>query len=462
MGCSRQLQEQALRTLKELVKIKSAAEDPVVTPSGEKFPFGQGVQDAFAYMLSEAERLGFKTEDVDHYGGHIEFGEGQEILGLPGHLDVVPAEGQWSFDPWCGDEQDGYILGRGITDDKGPMVACLYAMKSLMDEGYEPARRVRLILGLDEETNWEGMRHYLEKAEMPDFGFSPDGEFPIINGEKGNVQFHLARKLGKPSGKGLILTRLSGGTARNIVPDSARAVIRWELQDAKEKYQEIRSMLREFCGETGYRLKARGMGKSLEITAEGHACHGADPQDGVNAIAVLIEFLGRLDFVSDDLTGFIDFYNNYIAFDPYGGKLGIDRQDPQYGKLTVNSGVIAYDRDSVSISMDIRFPGSVTTAEIYDKIQPVLDQYSIGVVKGREEAPFRMDPADPLPKALIDVYREITGDKDNPPKVVGQATYAQSCRNTLAYGALFPGDPDIMHQVAEGSGLEQTAPEEMD
>lgn len=436
----------AVRTLKELIRIKSDAGDPVTSASGEFFPFGQGVQDAFAYMLSKAEEYGFRTEDIDHYGGHIDFGEGEETLGVVGHLDVVPALGEWDFDPYGGEEKDGFITGRGTTDDKGPVVAAFYAMKALKDAGYEPKRRIRLILGLDEETNWKGMDYYLERVKAPDFGITPDGDFPVINGEKGLCDLEIAKKLSKSPAKGLQLSRLSGGTARNIVPDAARAVVK---SDFKETYDHIRNELAEYREETGYRLKAKGVGQALEITAEGKACHGASPQDGLNAISVLFGFLGRLNFASDDINEFIEFYNHHIGFQCSGEGMNIGFEDEASGKLTMNNGIVTYDQESIAIELNVRYPVTVDVEQLYQAIMPILDRYNLGLVKNGNQNPLYFPPDSPLITTLMDIYRTKTGDTEHGPMVIGGGTYAKACPNMVAFGGLFPGDPDIMHQRNE-------------
>ena len=152
--------ELQIQTLQDLVSIKSVQSNPVATKDGEVYPFGKGVQDAFAYTLNKGKVLGFEIKNVDHYGGHIDYGVGDEIVGILGHLDVVPEGDGWSFDPYSGAVSDGYIYGRGTLDDKGPVIAVLFAMKALKDAGYVPSKKVRLILGLDEETSWNGMAYY--------------------------------------------------------------------------------------------------------------------------------------------------------------------------------------------------------------------------------------------------------------------------------------------------------------
>lgn len=442
----------ALQTLKELIRMKSDGGDPVTSSSGEVFPFGQGVQDAFAYMLLKGQELGFQTMDVDHYGGHIDFGQGEETVGVVGHLDVVPALGEWDFDPYGGEELDGYITGRGTTDDKGPVVAALYAMKALKDAGYEPKRRIRLILGLDEETNWKGIEYYLDKVPAPDFGITPDGDFPVISGEKGHCNLEIARKLAKGPAKGLQLRRLSGGTAPNIVPDSARAVVN---SDFKGAYDHIKEVLAEYREETGYKLTVRGVGKSLEIKGEGVACHGASPQDGLNAISVLFGFLGRLNFASEDVNEFVEFYNHHIGFQVYGEGLGIDFADDPSGKLTMNNGIVTYDQESIAIQLDIRYPVTMTIDPVYESMRKVLDRYNLGLVKKGNQDPFYFPSDSPLITTLMDIYREKTGDTEHGPMVIGGGTYAKACPNTVAFGGLFPGDPDLMHQKNEKIAIER-------
>ena len=119
---------EALQPLTEdiaaLCKIKSVEGDP--KPG---MPFGEGPAQALEAALAMGERMGFKTENFDNYVGHIEYGEGEEIVGILGHVDVVPAGDGWETDPWGSVIRDGKLWGRGVLDDKGPVLTCLYAMK---------------------------------------------------------------------------------------------------------------------------------------------------------------------------------------------------------------------------------------------------------------------------------------------------------------------------------------------
>lgn len=437
--------DEQINTFTELLKFNSEGAEKV-EKDGEIYPFGQGVQDAFEYTLKKAEDMGFAPKNIDNYGGHIDFGKGDETLGIIGHLDVVPAGEGWDFAPYSGEVADGYVYGRGTTDDKGPVVACLYAMKALKEAGFEPARKIRLILGLDEETNWFGLDHYLEKVEKPTFGFSPDGEFPVINGEKGIIDFDIAGKAEK-KGTGLYLSKLQGGSASNMVPESARAVI------ANGDNDDLKKKAADFAEKTEYKLKAKGIGTSLEITAEGKSAHGASPQKGINAISILMQFLGQLEFEDDNVNKFVEFYNKYIGFDVNGNNIGAGFKD-ENGILTFNVGLIKKEDELLEITVNVRLPLSKDDNDFYEAITPAVDKYGFGIVKGIYKEPIFMDVDTPMVKTMMQAYSEYSGDKESTPLVIGGGTYSRAFDNMLAYGAAFPGDPDLMHQRNEKISVE--------
>ena len=191
-------EQEMIESLQSVLRAKSEEAPAVMTKDGEVYPFGEGVQEALVKTLELGKKMGFETLNVDNYGGHIDFtGKSGKVMAIIGHLDVVPAGDGWDFDPYGAEVKDGKIFGRGTADDKGPVISCLYAMKALKDAGYEPEHTIRIILGCDEETGWKGMDYYLERVERPDFGFTPDADFPVINGEMGIVIFDIAKKFGK-------------------------------------------------------------------------------------------------------------------------------------------------------------------------------------------------------------------------------------------------------------------------
>lgn len=440
--------EDMISSLSHLLQIPSIA----VETNGA-YPFGEHVQQAYEYMLRAARDEGFSTYNADNYGGHIDYAGSEEaVVGIVGHLDVVPEGDGWDFEPYGGEVKDGWICGRGATDDKGPVIASFYAMKALKECGYEPHRTIRLILGLDEETNWHGMDYYLQHVgELPKMGFTPDGDFPAIHGEKGIIVFEMVRKFKPFTGKGLELSSLRGGTAANSVADHCRAVVR---DSAGGGYDKIREMIKEFREEkkssgASCQIHCKGIGKSLEITAQGIAAHGAKPQQGLNAISLIMEFLGRLNFASEEINDFVEFYNTHIGYDLNGERIGCGFSDEPSGKLVFNVGMAQFDKEAARLTINIRYPVTMDDQKVYEGLMSVLDRYDIGVVKGKHQEPIYIPEDAPLITTLMEIYAAHTGDKDSEALVIGGGTYARSIPNTVAFGARFPDEIELGHQKNE-------------
>ena len=431
-------------SLSDLISAPSVA----VRMNSLENPFGPAVQQAYEYMLAKAGEAGFSIWDADHFGGHFDYrGSGEGIVGILGHLDVVPEGDGWEFAPYGGEVIDGYVCGRGAMDDKGPVIAAFYAMKALRDCGYRPEKTVRMILGLDEETQWEGMRHYLAFAEdLPDCGFTPDADFPVVHGEKGFLVFELARKFRRTQEKGLQLRSVTGGTAPNCVPDQARAIV---YDDAGSDYDEVKSIIAALRENSNYKINCKGIGKSLEIRTTGISAHGSHPERGTNAISVLMDVLGCLRFASDDVTEFLRFYHEHIGFDLYGERIGCALEDEQSGPLVWNTGMIELDQGSVRLTVNVRYPVTMDDETVYDRITRCIAPYDLGIIKVRHQPPIYYPADHPMVATLTEVYRAHTGDTESQPLVIGGGSYARAMDGIVAFGARFPGKPDLGHQKNE-------------
>ena len=276
-------QEDLLQSLRESVQIPS-----VHGPAADGCPYGTEVRRCLNHALETAAKLGLSCTDMDHQIGWCEYGEGDEMVAVLGHLDVVPAGEGWSFDPFGGDIRDGKIFGRGTMDDKGPTLAALYAMAAIRDAGLPLRRRIRLLFGTNEETGSQDMKYYrAHGGELPVMGFTPDGEYPVINGEKGlvNVTF---RKSYTQSGP-VRLIRLSGGSAPNVVPASASAQLVCS--------PELAARLAAASTETVHCTIVEG---GVVIEALCFSAHGSTPEQGTNAIGLLMGFLKDIP-LSDDV-----------------------------------------------------------------------------------------------------------------------------------------------------------------
>jgi succinyl-diaminopimelate desuccinylase len=436
-----ELKDELVKDLSGLIKIKSVKDEPA-----ENAPFGKGVDEAFRYMLDLGKREGFDCVNIENIGGHIDYGkpDSGETMGILCHLDVVPEGSGWDGDPFSGEVADGVLWGRGTLDDKGPAMSAFYAMKALKDCGYEPAKKVRMVLGLDEETGSTGMEIYKKNIKMPDFAIVPDSDFPLVHGEMGIMIFDLVKRFGKPSKGGITLKKISGGTAANMVPDAASAVI---VSD--NGFDGIKELAAGFSERTGHQINTKGRGKSLELSCTGVSSHGAHPDKGINAVTIMIKFLSELTFNCEEINDFIDFYMNHIADEFNGESLGCGLSDEISGKLILNAGMIDLTGESVKLTLNIRCPISKNDEDVYAAMSPVLEKYDIGIVKNIYEKPVYVPKEDPTVQTLLSIYRRHTGDMESQPLVIGGGTYARDMENAIAFGALYPGDPDTMHQKNE-------------
>ena len=318
------MKDEIIKSVQGCVKIKSVEEEPM-----ENMPFGEGVHNALEYCLQLSENLGFRTVNVDNMIGYAEYGNGDEMIAVLGHLDVVPEGDGWTYPPYSAEIHNGKIYGRGTTDDKGPTIGALYALKTLKELHIPLKRRVRVFFGLNEETGSKCVKHYVDKGEeMPVAGFTPDAEYPIINGEKGIVTGKYTRKLNQ-SGD-YILKYIKGGLAANVVPDYAEA----EIIIPKNKIELIKKL-----SEKVEEIEIEEKEDSIILKCYGISAHGSTPEKGKNAVTYLMRFLGNITF-EGDIKEFIDYFNKYIGTDLNGEKLGIYLEDDISGKLIFNLGTI--------------------------------------------------------------------------------------------------------------------------
>lgn len=423
--------DEMIKDLGDLIAINSVEGEP--KPDA---PFGEGPKKALQAFLELGKRDGFEIDNLQNYAGDIEFGKGDETVGILAHVDVVPAGGNWDTDPFEMVNDGEYLQGRGTQDDKGPAIAAYYAMRSLKETDEKLIRKIRLILGTNEETHWGGINYYVKNKKMPDFGFTPDAEFPVIFGEKGIITGSL--KLNYDF-KNTIVKDIVGGNAPNMVPDYCNLVI-----DVKNVTNEIKSIatLPEFSVEE--------KGGDYIITAKGKSAHGSTPQAGVNAISVLMEKIVKLLPENDSFKKFANFYNEKLGFNMHGEGLGIDFEDELSGKLNFNIGMISRKENSMEIILNMRHPlEGVTKKEIIDKINEGCTEYGGEFTMTGGEEPLFIDPESKLVKILMDAYQKETGDTKSKPMTIGGGTYAKAMKNCVAYGAMFLDDEDRMHQKNE-------------
>lgn len=443
--------DEIISHLQGLIRIPSVAGEA----SGE-YPFGDQVHRAFMYMLDLGRSMGFSVKNVDNYGGHIDFpGEEEGVIGIVCHVDVVPEGDGWSKDPFGGEIEDGWIYGRGTQDDKGATIISLYAMYILKEMGFRPKKTIRLILGLDEETDWKGIEYYLEKEAPPDFGIVPDGDFPLVQCEKGLFQFELQKEISVAASmddRGVCyLASLAGGVAANVVPGLAEA----KISGDKNSLSEMAEALKRKAHEKGYPLDVMEDEGDLTIRLIGETAHGATPEKGWNAISMLMDLISGVEFSNSQAGELIDFYQKRIGFDLDGSRIGCGFSDALSGQLTFNVGKIRFDEEGMSLLVDIRYPVTKSKEDVLSGIKPAIDEFGWEVVETDHIASIFLDEEDPRLEILLEAYRSISGDSETQPKIIGGATFARALPNCIAFGPLFPGDPELEHEKDEGVSIAQ-------
>ena len=408
-------------------------------------PFGEECKKALEYALNLGNKMGFRTKNLDGYCGYIEFGEGKELVGIVGHLDVVPANlnDGWTSDPFVADIRDGKIFGRGSIDDKGPVVASLFAMKYVADN-MKINRRVRLILGLNEEKDWKCIKHYKEVEEIPIIGFSPDADFPAIYAEKGILSLEVAKKFELDNFE--ILEINTNGNALNVVPKYVSIKLKYKGSGITPNLSDEENIKVTKLSEN-----------TFQIEAFGKASHAAFPQNGENAINRLFKYLLK-SIKSDYIQNLIN-----LGFFEIESPEFLSRQDIAYatefneisviqdesGILTSNIADLKYEDEILKIRLNLRVPVKTLLEDIilqYRKLENIFENIEVKVLSKQE--PLYVDKNSFLVTKLIDIFNEETANKKKP-IAIGGGTYARAFPNCIAYGMTMPGEIDMCHQVDE-------------
>ncbi|MGX7112420.1 dipeptidase PepV [Gemella cuniculi] len=428
--------EDLLKDLFELLSVRSI----LGTDITEEAPFGSGPRKALDLILSYGERDGYKTKLVENKAGHIEAGEGEDLFGILGHVDVVPVvESDWVSHPFKPEIREGKIFARGVLDDKGPTMAAYYAVKLLDKLGVKWNKRVRIIVGSDEETGFRCVKSYFEHEEQPSLGFTPDAMFPLVYAEKARATFDhkLIFQEGNNNADYKLLS-FEGGQVLNMVVASAKAKLCGVANDIEDKFAKFLS---------NEKLEGTiNIAEEIEIELKGKAAHGSTPHLGINAGTKLAEFLNTLSL---DINGknYVEHIVTRLANDPFGEKLGLNYSDDEMGAATYNYGILKYDAKErvATVSVDCRYPKNF---DLITKLSNLKENYINIEVTSNKEAHY-VPKDDELVTTLVDVYRKYTGDTKNEAFVLGGGTYARCLKKGVAFGALLPGREDTMHQANE-------------
>lgn len=412
--------------LRQLVACKSTFEQDCE-------PFGLENRKVLDIALKQMKEKGFETTNLDYYCGYGQIGDGKKLIGIIAHLDVVPTGEGWDSDPYNMIEKDGFLYGRGVSDDKGAAIASMYALKYLMDEKYQFHKRVRLILGCNEETGSMCLKYYVKNDEAIDYGFTPDGNFPGIYAEKGMIG-------GKLLGHNSKIIDIDGGEADNVVCKKVCAKLPLNSFDENK--------LKEYLDKNKITFE---MEKSdvISITTHGVAAHASTPDEGVNAISYLFEALYYAGFEDS----FVSFFHNNFGLTKHGEILGYGAVMDEISDTTINFGVAKKRGDDIVVSLDMRFPVTSDTETCLALLEKCEDKENEFALRSKIE-PLYFDVNSPMIQSLKKAYVDVTNDNETQMEAIGGGTYAKSIKNCIAFGCEFIGEENHIHDANERLNIE--------
>ena len=405
------MSEQFLNDLKRLVAVKSVRGE-----EAEGAPYGKGPREALEVARKIIKEHGFTPRVVADAVVEFDYNDRQTELAILAHLDVVPEGDNWETNPYEVTEKDGRYYGRGVSDDKGPALCALYALSQLKKEGVILKNNVRVIFGSDEECGSDDLKRYFEVSKPPKYLFSPDAEYPVVNTEKGRMRLKVSMA-NCPD-----IVEISGGSATNIVPNKAYAVIRKPC-DIKNK--------------EGFEIEDTAEG--VKITAYGKSAHASTPCEGDNAITALLSFLAEYGYLKE--------LSEVFPHEKSDGEmLGIKCSDEVSGELTIVP-VLIQNGDRISIDCDVRVP--VSRDDLYKNIKGT-GKVKVEVISHTDG--HHVPSSSVLVSALNAAYEKVTGRVGGTVST-GGGTYVHDMEKYgcegVAFGACMPETDTRMHGANE-------------
>ena len=429
--------QQLVEAISRLVRIRSVREE-----AQPGMPFGPGPAAALAEGLRLAQELGFSTKNYDNYVGAVDFNDQETQLHILCHLDVVGEGTGWTVtQPYEPIEVDGMLYGRGTDDDKGPVAAVLLAMQAVKDLGVPLKKNVRLLLGTDEESGSEDIAYYYSKEPYAPCTFSPDGEFPVINLEKGSYKPVFTKTWAAESATPRV-KELHGGFRINVLPPEAQCVVAGLSAEAAQPYCD------KAAAETGITYVLTQQGDDLHILCKGKGAHASTPEEGINAITGLIHLLCALPLAKVGSTAALHALNALFPHGDCTGKaLGIAQADELSGPLTVAFSLLELNDTGLSGQFDSRVPVCATEANCKDVTEASFAKFGF-TAQGGMQAPHHTPADTPLVKTLLKCYEQYTGNKGEC-LAIGGGTYVHEIPGGVAFGCAMPGFNGNMHGADE-------------
>lgn len=420
-----------ISTLNRLVSIPSVGTAPV----GD-VPFGTEALKALEEVVKIAKEFGLQAYIYDNRVAIIDlYPEPTPVIGILAHADVVPAGNGWAFDPFKVTQVGDTLYGRGVIDNKGPIVSALYAMKYILNNELPLSQNIRLIVGSDEERGSSDLSYYIARQQLPQYVFTPDANYPVINTEKGRATGVFSKITTYPDNAAQKIISAKGGTVINAVPDRAYATVQGYT------FEELDNALDQITSTAEFELIAQE-DDLIDIVVYGRSAHASLPETGENAVTALCEFLTILDKQWESII--------YACphGDIYGTALGIESEDEISGKLTYAFDLLEYDGQTIKGTFDIRFPICLNKEQLKEMLKHGFAKFDLELIRYSACNPHHTDENSVLVKILLDVYEKVTGEKGHA-LAVGGGTYAHGIPGAVAFGPEIEGIDNKIHGADE-------------
>lgn len=407
------------KTQKILEDLFGLLEIPSVSDNKEE------VENALDYVLDLAKNMGLKsTKLLDGQVGVVEAGDGDETLGILVHVDVVSPGNlkKWKSDPFKPEIRDGNIYARGTQDDKGPIIAVLHAIKDVLNMEKPISKKIQLIIGTQEEVEWTDMEAYTASYKPADFGFTPDGSFPVANIEKGCLDVEILFEIDdndtcEASGNRII--KINAGSAANVVPGECSV----ELSDG------------------------------TVITGEGEAVHSCQPEKGKNAIFEAANAAMKLDLTENIQLRVLRFLKEKFE-NIYGEAIGLKTEEQYYKGEYIDGNVfsptiVRTDNDSIFVNINVRTAYTSEPEEILDRLAEEAAAVGGRIVRHTYLPSVFVSRDEPFISKLTEAYEEVMGKGGKQFELAYGGSYAKAMPNTVSWGPLFPHTEDTCHEENE-------------
>lgn len=429
--------DEYIAMLKEFIAVPSVSEEDEGEPGK---PYGQGVADVFDLMRAKAADYGFESHDYEGYAIGVEYGHGlakddpkRKDIALVGHLDVVPAGDGWDSGPWEPYDRDGYVIGRGSSDNKSTCVADLFLLRFYKERGIEFKHDLRLLFGGAEETGLDDMRQFVASHGAPYQAIITDGPFPVNNAQHGS----LNAKAWVPVAADGVFAGFHAGVAGNVIPGEAGVSLPGLTVD------EARKALDAIPAEAlhGGELRVEEAEGSVCVTGVGVSGHSGFPEGSLNAILVLMGALHASGLLHGEDDALAAAFEQWLTHD-----IGVAYEDEPSGATTTCIGLVSPADGGLELDIDVRYAVTQRSKDIMAGLEATFGALGGHVRLDRDFAPYYVPAEDPRVRLLLDNYDDVLNLKGSV-ICMGGGTHARVIPGALNYGPGFGEDKELLQQL---------------